>query len=80
MTRSERDSRAPPIYEAYLGIPLSMYFNPLQSSARLKQNAFYSIWNDTEPNIHVLEFPKVIEALIEKYRRKAPDYGLDREQ
>ena len=46
----------------------------------LKQNAFFSIWNDTEPNIHVLEFPKVTEALIEKYRRKGPDYGLDQKQ
>lgn len=46
----------------------------------LKQNAFYSIWNDTEPNLHVLEFPKVTETMIEKYRRKAPDYGLDQKQ
>lgn len=47
---------------------------------RLKQNAFFSIWNDTEPNIRVLEFPNVTDALIEKYRKKAPDYGLDRRQ
>lgn len=46
----------------------------------LKQNAFYSIWNDTEPNIHVLEFPKITDALIEKYRKKAPDYGIDDKQ
>ena len=26
---------------------------------RLKQNAFFSIWNDSEPNIKVLEFPSI---------------------
>ena len=46
----------------------------------LKQNAFTSIWMDTEPNIHVLEFPKVTEALIEKYRKKAPDFTVDSTQ
>lgn len=46
----------------------------------LKQNAFYSIWNDTEPNIHVLEFPKITDALIEKYRKKAPDFDIDKKQ
>ena len=51
-----------------------------QDRVALKQNAFYSIWNDTEPNIHVLEFPKVTEALIEKYRRKAPNFNLDHQQ
>ena len=51
-----------------------------QERVNLKQNAFYSIWNDTEPNIHVLEFPKVTEALIEKYKCKAPNYDIDTEQ
>ena len=46
----------------------------------LKQNAFISIWQDTEPNIHVLEFPQVTEALIEKYRKKTPDYSVDSTQ
>lgn len=50
-----------------------------QERVTLKQNAFFSIWNDTEPNIHVLEFPKVTEALIEKYRKKAPNFGIDRQ-
>ena len=51
-----------------------------QERVTLKQNAFYSIWNDTEPSIHVLEFPKVTEALIKKYRRRIPDYSLDQQQ
>lgn len=47
---------------------------------RLKENAFYSIWNDMEPNIKVLEFPNITDALIEKYRRKLPNFNIDREQ
>lgn len=46
----------------------------------LKENAFFSIWNDSEPNIHVLEFPSISAALIEKYKRKAPNYHIDGEQ
>lgn len=51
-----------------------------QDRVALKQNAFYSIWNNTEPNIKVLEFPRVTEVLIEKYRKKAVNYNLDRLQ
>ena len=47
---------------------------------RLKENAFYSIWHDTEPNIKVLEFPNITDALIEKYRRKSPNFNIDNEQ
>ena len=47
---------------------------------RLKENAFCSIWNDIEPNIKVLKFPNVTDALIEKYRRKLPNFNIDKEQ
>ena len=47
---------------------------------RLKENAFYSIWNNTEPNIKVMEFPSITEALIEKYRRKRPNFDIDKIQ
>lgn len=47
---------------------------------KLKENAFFSIWNDCEPNIHVLEFPKISQALIDKYRRKASNFNIDSEQ
>ena len=47
---------------------------------RLKENAFYSIWHDTEPNIKVLEFPNITDALIEKYRRKSPNFNIDNDQ
>lgn len=44
---------------------------------RLKENAFYSIWNDTEPNIKVVQFPNVTHEFIERYRRKAPNFDID---
>ena len=47
---------------------------------RLKENAFYSIWHDTEPNIKVLEFPNITDALIEKYRRRSPNFNIDKNQ
>ena len=46
----------------------------------LKENAFYSIWNDCEPNIHVLEFPNITQAMIDKYKRKGPNFEIDQEQ
>lgn len=47
---------------------------------RLKENAFHSIWSDCEPSIRVLEFPKITDALIEKYRKKGPNFSIDQEQ
>jgi superfamily II DNA or RNA helicase len=47
---------------------------------RLKQNAFFSIWNDSEPNIKVMEFPSISQALIDKYKKTVPDFDIDREQ
>lgn len=47
---------------------------------RLKENAFYSIWHDTEPNIKVLKFPNITDALIERYRRKTANFAIDDEQ
>lgn len=47
------------------------------NQAQLKENAFVSIWNDTEPNIHVLEFPSVSQALIDKYKKKRSNYDID---
>lgn len=46
----------------------------------LKENAFCSIWNDTEPNIHVLEFPSVSQAMIDRYKRKNVNYDVDQNQ
>lgn len=45
-----------------------------------KENAFCSIWNNNEPNICVQEFPEVSKAIIEKYRIRDIDYGIDVKQ
>lgn len=45
-----------------------------------KQNAFHAIWNNSEPNIRVLEFPSISQAIIDKYKRSAPDYNIDNTQ
>ncbi|MCR5323387.1 MAG: DEAD/DEAH box helicase family protein [Lachnospiraceae bacterium] len=47
---------------------------------KLKEDAFTSIWHDTEPNIKVLQFPNITDALIEKYKRKAPNFDIDNSQ
>ena len=47
---------------------------------KLKENAFYSMWNNVEPGLKVLEFPNISDVFIEKYRRKAPNFDIDREQ
>lgn len=47
---------------------------------KLKENAFYSMWNNVEPSLNVLEFPNICDVLIEKYRKKAPNFNIDHEQ
>ena len=42
---------------------------------RVKENAFESIWNDTEPNIIVLDFPEIKTELINKYKRENLNYS-----
>lgn len=46
----------------------------------LKNSAFYSIWNNNEPNIVVREFDSVSEEIIKKYKKGTPNYDVDREQ
>ena len=45
-----------------------------------KENAFAAIWNDCEPNIKIIEFPELKQEIIEKYKRNAPDFTLDRRE
>lgn len=46
----------------------------------LKENAFCSIWNDSEPNIKVIKFPSVAQTIIEKYKRAPANFNIDSEQ
>lgn len=45
-----------------------------------KENAFTSIWNDTEPNIKIIEFPELKQEIIEKYKRSVPDFDIDKKE
>lgn len=45
-----------------------------------KENAFASIWNDTEPNIKIIDFPELKQEIIEKYKRTVADYEIDRKE
>lgn len=47
---------------------------------KMKESAFYSMWNNIEPSLKVMEFPKISDVLIEKYRKKEPNFDIDREQ
>ena len=45
-----------------------------------KENAFASIWNDTEPNIKIIDFPELKQEIIEKYKRSIPDFEIDKKE
>jgi len=45
-----------------------------------KENAFASIWNDTEPNIKIIDFPELKQEIIEKYKRAVPDFEIDKKE
>lgn len=45
-----------------------------------KENAFTSIWNDTEPNIKIIEFPELKQEIIEKYKQSVPDFEIDKKE
>lgn len=45
-----------------------------------KENAFASIWNDTEPNIKIIDFPELKQEIIEKYKRSVPDFEIDKKE
>jgi superfamily II DNA or RNA helicase len=45
-----------------------------------KENAFASIWNDREPNIHIIDFPDLKQEIIDRYKRNAPNYNIDKQE
>lgn len=45
-----------------------------------KENAFSSIWNDSEPNIKIIDFPELKQEIIEKYKRRKPDFDIDKKE
>jgi len=47
---------------------------------KTKMNAFEAIWNDCEPKIKIMEFPKLKDEFIKKYKRNKPDFELDKKE
>lgn len=45
-----------------------------------KENAFASIWNDTEPNIKIIDFPELKQKIIDKYKYAVPDFEIDKKE
>lgn len=47
----------------------------------LKKKAFHNIWNNIDANVEVMSFPKVTNAIIERYRKnKETNYNIDKAQ
>ena len=42
-----------------------------------KEKAFSSIWSDREPNIRVLEFPRIADEMIKRYKKGTPNLHVD---
>ena len=42
---------------------------------KTKENAFEAIWNNTEPNIIVLDYPEIKSEIISKYKMNKLDYS-----
>lgn len=45
-----------------------------------KENAFMAIWNNSEPNIRIIEFPELKQEIIERYRNAPPNFNIDNEE
>ena len=48
-----------------------------KNRALLKKNAFERIWNGTDRSLVVLDFPKLKDEIIQRYKRSLPKYDMD---
>lgn len=46
----------------------------------LKVKAFERMWNEADPNVKILDFPSVPKKLLEKYKKKEPDFDIDEQE
>lgn len=61
----------------YETIDVYCSWNDEQDRVISKMNAFTSIWNDSEPNVHIIDFPELDEEIIKKYKITFPNYNID---
>ena len=45
-----------------------------------KADAFSRIWNNTEENITIIDFPELKDEIIKRYRKHAPNFNIDTEE
>ena len=45
-----------------------------------KINTFSSIWNNCEPNVQIIDFPRVSKEILEKYKRGPIDLTIDKNE
>jgi len=45
-----------------------------------KENAFSSIWNDSEPNIRIIDFPNLKQEIVDRYKKSAPNFDIDKKE
>jgi len=64
----------------YEAIDVFCSWNGDAERVSLKENAFESIWNNVEPNVKTIYFPKVKDAIIKKYKKKDCNYEIDKEE
>ena len=64
----------------YEAIDVFCSWDDNQGRVNAKENAFTSIWNDIEPNIRTISFPNLNKAIIEKFKRTAPDFEIDKKE
>lgn len=61
----------------YEAIDVFCSWNDIDGRVANKENAFTSIWNNTEPSIETIHFPKLTSEIINRYRTAKPDYQID---
>lgn len=54
--------------------------NHERERVKAKENAFTAIWNDSEPNIRIIEFPELKQEIIERYKNAPPNFNIDNEE
>lgn len=51
-----------------------------EERVKSKENAFTSIWGNSEPNINIIEFPELKQEIIDRYKRTKPDFDVDKKE
>ncbi|MCM1164787.1 MAG: DEAD/DEAH box helicase family protein [Lachnospiraceae bacterium] len=61
----------------YEAIDVFCSWNGDEERVKIKENAFAAIWNDSEPNIKIIDFPELSDEIIKRYKRGKPNFKID---